>query len=672
LGTPAKEYLNIEEDFVFEIGLTPNRPDAASHLGVARDVVAVLNCRDETASEKFKLIFPSVDDFKQDDNSLPIPVIVEDAAACPRYSGITVSGIVVEESPAWLKNKLTAIGLRPINNIVDITNYVLFETGQPLHAFDADKIAGQKVIVKKLKEGQAFVTLDGVERKLSATDLMICNEQEGMCMAGVFGGEQSGVTETTKNIFLESAWFEATTIRKTSKRHNLKTDASFRFERGTDPEMTVYALKRAAMLFKEIASGKISSSIVDEYPKPVSRKKVEFSISRFSELAGVSIAKEKIISILKSLDFIIENDGGDVLLLAVPTNKVDVTRQADVTEEVLRIYSYNNIEIGASIKSSLSYNPKPDPEKVQDSIAEYLTANGFYEILTNSLTRAEYYEANAAAFAPEHCVKIYNPLSKDLSVMRQTLLFSGLEAIAYNQNRKQTDLKFYEFGKVYFYNAAQNNGALTPYSEKKQLVLFAVGQKLPESWDTTKSKTDAHFLKGMSDIIIKRLGFGGIQYITGTSTYIFSECVRTEMNGIAVCETGALSPALLKQFDIKNEVYYACIEWDSLLAKMAGISITATDIPKFPEVRRDLALLVDKAIRYSDIEQLAYKTEKKLLRKVNLFDIYEGDKLDANKKSYALSFILQDTEKTLTDDVIDAVMKKLQTAFMNDLKAQLR
>jgi phenylalanyl-tRNA synthetase beta chain len=673
VGTPARDYFKIEDDYMLEIGLTPNRSDATSHIGIARDLAAVINNLPEN-NKKVKLNYPSVADFKIDNHDLTIDVIVEDAVACPRYTGITLSGIKVEESPDWLKNKLKTIGLRPINNIVDITNYVLFETGQPLHAFDADKISGKKVIIKKLAKNTPFVTLDGTERKLSGEDLMICNVNEGMCIAGVFGGAKSGVTAETTAIFLESAYFDPTTIRKTSKYHGLKTDASFRYERGCDPNITVYALKRAILLMKEIAGGNISSEIVDVYPIPVERKSVSVTYHNIYRLIGKVIDKNIIKNILLSLEIEITNESNEGLILLIPTNKVDVSREADVIEEILRIYGYNNVEIGDELHSSLAYIAKPDKEKIQNTISDYLSNNGFIEIMNNSLTSADYV-AKVETFKAEMNVKILNPLSKELDVMRQTLLFGGLESISYNINRKSNNLKLYEFGNTYTYNTgAYADAAVTKrFKEEKHLAVFVTGKKYAENWNLTASNQDFFNLKAYVMNILHRLRINTSKLkMNQISDTIYDEALEYTLNDKRILIFGSLQTKLLQSFDIKQSVYYADFRWDAIIKMIPAAEVEYTEVPKFPEVRRDLALLINKEVSFAEIEQLALQTEKNLLKNVNLFDVYEGEKLEVGKKSYAVSFIIQDKEKTLNDKQIDGIMNRLIKVYTEKLGAVIR
>jgi phenylalanyl-tRNA synthetase beta chain len=671
IGAAASKYFKIEEDFIYEIGLTPNRSDATSHIGSARDLVAGLNRIKET--DKYKLNLPSVDNFHVDNHSLDIGLVVEDTVACPRYSGITISGIRVQESPEWLKNRLNAIGLRPINNIVDITNYVLHETGQPLHAFDADKIKGNKVVVRKLNQDSPFVTLDEVERKLHADDLMICNAEEGMCIAGVFGGISSGVTEKTNNIFLESAFFESTHIRKTSKRHALQTDASFRFERGADPNITVYALKRAALLIKEIAGGKISSEIKDVYPSPISNWEVEINYQNVDRLIGKKIPRDIIREILTNLGIQVleETDAGMKLL--VPTFKTDVKREVDVIEEILRIYGYNNIEFDDKIHSSVSLRPKPDLEKLHNKIATHLTARGFSEIMNNSLTKSQYINNNSE-FNSEQSVHLLNPLSKDLDILRQTLLFGGLEVIAYNNNRKISDLKLYEFGKIYRkLNTESESNGLTNYFEEKHLTLFTSGLLQAENWNTTNEKADFYFLKGIMESVFAKLGINRNKLEIKESSSSNCEYALEYFSGDTLLAVVAgLNKKLLKEFDIKQAIFVADLNWEQAIKLLPKGNHSYQAVPKSPSVRRDLAMVIDKAVSFEAMRNTAFKAERKLLKSVGIFDIYEGDKIPEGKKSYALSFVLQDNQKTLTDKLIEKTMKRIQKTLETELNAVMR
>ncbi len=665
IGTPANEYFKISEDFVLEIGLTPNRADATSHIGVARDLLAVLNAKENSLTHLLNI--PDVRVFKVDEKTSEIEVIVEDSTACPRYSGISISGITVSDSPEWLKNRLKAIGVRTINNIVDATNYVLHETGQPMHAFDADKIKGNKVIVKQFPQGTKFRTLDDTERELSSEDLMIANADEGMCIAGVFGGIESGVNASTKNIFLESAYFNASSIRRSSKRHGLKTDASFRYERGADPNITVYALKRAALLIKEIAGGKISSDIIDIYPTPIENFKVPFSFEKCDQMIGKHIDLTIIKNIILSLGIDIEHEGHDALLLSIPPYKVDVQREQDVIEEVLRIYGYNNIEIPTVLNSSLSYAEKPDKEKIQNVVSELLTNNGFSEIMCLSLTKAEY-ATKLKSLSEERSVTMMNPLSSDLNVLRQTLLFSGLETIAYNQNRKNADLKLYEFGKTYI----AIKGETTKYVESKHLSVFITGRKQEERWNETNDAMNFYTLKGVVKNLLERLGITDAR-LAELNSDIFSRGLAFNWNKKLLVEFGEVSKTVSsKMMDIKMPVFYADFNWDLIIEAVKKNSTFYSEVPKFPEVRRDLALLIDNAVQFEQLEQLAYQSEKNMLKDVNLFDVYEGDKLPSGKKSYALSFVLQDESATLTDKQIEKIMDKLMKTYKEKVGAEIR
>ena len=673
IGMPAKEYFNVEEDFAIEVAITANRADATSHIGVGRDLVAAYNTQ---KGGNLVLDIPSVEGYKQDNSDRKIGVRVEDAENCPRYSGVTITGVKVTESPDWLKNKLRTVGIRPINNIVDITNFVLMEVGQPMHAFDADMIEGGNVVVKKLPEGTMFITLDGVERKLNGTELMICNEKEGMCIAGVFGGIKSGVTESTTNVFLESAYFNPVSVRKTSKLHGLKTDASFRYERGCDPNITIYALKRAAMLIKELAGGTISSEIIDVYPTSIERAKVDLNYQSMFDLIGKEIPVETIKSILGMLDITIESETAEGMVLRIPTNKVDVTRQCDVVEEIMRIYGYNNISFDETLNSCLSYSKKPNPNKIQNVVGDYLANNGFVEIMNNSLTKAEYYEDNAD-FDSKNNVVLLNPLSKELNVMRQTLLYSGLECIVYNINHKIPNQKIFEFGKHYRYNPEQaENGDVTKrYFEERHLSIFMTGNEIGENWKMPSMQVDFYFLKAHVINILRRLriNMGRITFEPSTAKYFTAGLdLMFKDSKKVIASLGRLAKPTLKKMDCKQDVYYADINWDLLLKSIPSQEVTFAEIAKNPEVRRDLALVLDKNVTFDAIEKLAYETEKKLLKKVSLFDVYEGDRIEEGKKSYAVSFILQDKEKTLSDKQIEAIMAKLQKNFETRLGAKIR
>lgn len=649
IGTLAKNYFKLHDDFMYEIGLTPNRADATSHLGTARDIAAFL---------KIGIKKPDVSGFKVDNTSRTIEVVVENEQASPRYSGLTISGVEVKESPKWLKERLAVIGIRSINNIVDVTNYVLHELGQPLHAFDADEIKGDKVLVKNYAEGTVFKTLDDVDRKLSENDLMIGNTEEPMCIAGVFGGAQSGVKSTTKNIFLESAYFNSVSVRKTSKRHGLKTDASFRFERGTDPDMTVFALKRAALLIQQVAGGKVSSQISDHYPAPVAPFAFDVTYKNIDRLIGQEITHGEIKAIIEALDIKIVNETADSLSLQVPPYRVDVTREVDIVEELLRIYGYNNIHIPTQIRASLNTSQKAEKDTVQNQISDLLTANGFNEILSNSLTKSAYSDNLDVA------VKILNPLSSDLDVMRQTLLYSGLEAIAYNQNRRSADLKFYEFGKVYSVKDDK-------YSEVQRFSIFITGADVAEQWNQKQKPVSFYNLKAIVDGILKRLSITDFVVEDATCSKL-AFGLQYMLNGKQLVKFGTAGANALKKVDVDKEVFYADFNFDMVLAAVRKNVIVYQEVSKFPAVRRDLSMLVDKAVSFGQLKQIAQRTERKLLQEVSVFDVYQGDKLPAGKKSYALSFIIQDSEKTLTDKAIDSIMQKLIYNLGKEAGAEIR
>ncbi len=666
-GTLAKNYFEHEKDIIFEIGLTPNRADGASHIGVARDLLAYF----KHIGKNTKLKKPDVGNFKVDNNSLEISVEIEDNEACKRYSGLTISEIEIKESPSWLKNRLKAIGLQPINNVVDITNYVLHETGQPLHAFDANMIKGNKIIVKTLKQDTIFKTLDEEERKLNKEDLIICNKDEGMCIAGVFGGYESGVSDKTKNIFLESAYFNPVSVRKTSKRHALQTDSSFRFERGVDPNNTIYALKRAALLIKELAGGKISSDIIDIYPEPINNFKFDVLYSHIDRLIGKKIEHNVIDNILEALEIKIINRAEDKITVEVPPYRVDVTREADIIEEILRIYGYNNIASSYSVKSTLSFAPKPDTNKLKNTISDSLSSQGFSEAMSNSLTKGKYYEAENG-FNKEQSVKMLNALSIDLNVMRQDLLFGSLEAILRNINYRSSDIKLYEFGQTYKYEKSENKNPLKSYKEEQHLAISISGNKTPISWNSPEIKTDFYYLKSIVEGIFKRLNFDTSKMKSiETEKDIFNYGIKHTISNKTLVEIGSVSNKYLSIFGIEQEVFYADINWDNTIKYLPEVP-KYVPISKFPAVRRDLALLLNKDVKFSDIETLAYKTEKKLLKNISIFDVFEDEKLGENKKSYAVSFKIQDETKTLKDKQIDKIMKKLQYTFEKELGAELR
>ena len=670
VGTTAKEYLHIEDDYLIAIGLTPNRVDAASHIGVARDLYAYLKANNIPA----ELVWPSVEEFKVDNHDLEIQVRVENKEAAPRYAGVTVTGCKIGPSPEWMQNCLRAAGINPKNNLVDITNFVLFELGQPLHAFDADKIEGKEVVVRTCAEGTPFVTLDGVERKLTEKDLMICSAERPMCIAGVFGGLDSGVSDETVNVFLESAYFNPVWVRKTAKRFGLNTDSSFRFERGVDPRMQVFALKRAALLFKELAGGKISSEIIDICDEPAKDFVFDFSLKRLTMLVGKEIPTETVMTILEALEVKVLGDNEGVLTVAVPPYRVDVQREADLVEDVLRIYGYNNVEIPQQVRSTLSYAPRPDRTKLMNLSADFLTANGYTEIMSNSLTKAAYY-GGLESYKAENCVKILNPLSADLNVMRQTLLFNMLEAMALNINHKHADLKLYEFGNCYFYNAekATEENPLAAYDEEYRLAMAVTGVAVPQSWDTKPMKASFFTLRAMAEKLLKRFGLDIYALkCEPLKSDLYGEAIEIQMNGKRLLEMGVVSGKLRKKLDVKQEVYYLELNFDQLVKSTKKHRIQAEELSKFPEVKRDLALLVDRTVSFAQLREVALQTERKLLKRVSLFDVYEGDKLPEGKKSYALSFILEDKSRTLDEKTIERVMSNLQRQFEQKCGAVVR
>ncbi len=659
VGLAASDYFKIENDIIFEIGLTPNRSDAASHLGVARDLVAILKAH--SAESKSEVTLTGINQTPPATNVTKVDIVIENKEACPRYSGLVISGITVKSSPDWLQNRLKAIGLRPINNVVDITNFVLHELGQPLHAFDSEKVKGNKIIVKTCAEGTVFKTLDGTDRKLAATDLMICNEEEPMCIAGVFGGLESGVNEKTNSIFLESAYFDSAYIRKTGKKHGLKTDASFRFERGTDPEMTVIALKRAAALILDICGGNISMDVVDIYSEKLEAYKVPFSYDNCRDLIGKNIETSIIKNIITSLGMEITSESADGLLLSVPLFKTDVTREADVIEEVMRIYGYNNVEISNHFSFGVQNTASTSGYQLENKISEVLIGNGFNEIMSLSLTKESYYKNNA------DLVNVLNPLSQDLNVLRGEMLYSGLEAIAYNSNRKNPDIKFFEFGKTY----SKILEGDYKYAEQKHLSLFLSGKKTNENPYIKASDVDFAFLKATIEAILKKLG---VEKYTCAETEgeNFSYGLNYTSKKKSLVQFGCVNKAICKKFDLSQTVFYADFDFETLLNLSSKSKIEFTEIPKFPSVRRDLAMLLDKTVKYQQIQELAYTAERKFLKEVNLFDIYQGDKIGQDKKSYAVSFTLLDDENTLTDKQIENIMQKLITTFKEKLNAELR
>jgi phenylalanyl-tRNA synthetase beta chain len=669
-GTPACDFFNIQSDFVLEVDLTPNRIDSASHIGVARDLAAFLS-----QDVPVKYTRPSIAQFKIDNHDLTIPVTVEHQEACPRYSGLTISGVVVQPSPEWLRNRLKAIGQSSINNIVDVTNYILHETGQPLHAFDAAEIRGGRVIVKTLPAGTKFVTLDGVERELSDKDLMICNTEGAMCIGGVFGGLHSGVKDGTTSIFLESACFNPVYIRKTARRHGLNTDASFRFERGVDPNETLYALKRAALLITEVAGGTISSEITDIVADPAILEffPVEISWSNVTRLIGKEIPKETIKRILLSLEIVISNEHADGMSLLVPPYRVDVKREVDVIEEILRIYGYNNVEPNRATKATIQHAPHPDKIKLQNLISEMFTARGFNEIMSNSLTKSTYYQ-QLESFKPENTVQLFNPLSSDLNGMRQTLLFGGLEAINRNTNFRNSNLRLYEFGNVYHFDGSKTyDNPVKNYSEEEHIGIWITGNKESENWKSREEPTTFFTLKANVENIFSRVGIDvsgcTIESLSGD---IFSEGLEYRMNNVTIGQIGYLNKSILKNCNVNADVFYGDLCWTAILKTIKNLKVAYTPLLKYPEVRRDLALLIDKEVPFSTIKALAFKAERQILRSVNIFDVYQGTNLPDGKKSYAVSFILQDKEKTLNDKQIEKTMSRLLNVYEREIGAQLR
>ena len=670
VGMAAREYLRVEDDYLIEIGLTPNRVDAASHIGVARDLAAYLRSRGERTEVKW----PDVSAFAVDNHDLPVAIRVENHEACPRYVGVTVSGCKIGPSPEWMQNCLRAAGINPKNNLVDITNFVLFELGQPLHAFDAAKIEGREVVVRTCAEGTPFVTLDGVERKLTDKDLMICSAERPMCIAGVFGGLDSGISETTTDVFIESAYFNPVWVRKTAKRFGLNTDSSFRFERGIDPNLQVYAAKRAALLMKELAGGTISSEITDICPVPAADFVFDVSFARINALIGKEIPQQTVRTILAALDVKILSEQEGRLTVAVPPYRVDVQREADLIEDILRIYGYNNVEVPSRVRSTLSYAPKPDRSKLMNLAADFLTDNGFTEIMSNSLTKAAYYEGLTAC-PPERCVRILNPLSADLNVLRQTLLFNMLEAVCLNINHKNGDLKLYEFGNCYFYDEAKRTeeNHLAAYSEEYRLAIAVTGIATPQSWNTKPEKASFFTLRAVAEKLLRRFGIDIYALKSEpTQSDLFAEGLTMSLNGKELLQIGVVSGKLRRLTDVKQEVYYLEMNFDALVRSTKKHRIAAEELSKFPEVKRDLALLVDCDVTFAALRSVALATERKLLKNVSLFDVYEGDKLPEGKKSYALSFILEDKTRTLDDKTIERVMANLTRQFEQQCGAQVR
>ena len=675
IGMAASDYYQIENDTLIEVDITPNRSDAASHYGVARDLYAYYKAH----GQEITLTKPSVEAFKVDNNELPIAISIDAPDACPRYTGVSIKGITIKESPEWLKNALSTIGVRPINNIVDVTNFVLHECGQALHAFDADKIKGQQIIVRRAAQGEKFVTLDGIEREMNENDLMIANAEQAMCIAGVFGGLESGITEQTTNVFLESAYFDSVSIRKTSRRHQLQTDASFRYERGCDPNNTLYVLKRAALLIQEVAGGEIAMKVSDNGKTAWDFFPVALSLNRVYGLIGKNIGEQTVETILRALEVEIYSQEGDLWQIGVPCYRTDVQRECDVIEDILRIYGYDNVEFPAKLNTSLSYSQKPNTQQLQRRIAEQLTAQGFNEILNNSLTKVSYYES-LQTMALDQCVKIMNPLSQDLGVMRQTLLFGGLESIARNVNRKNSDLRLYEFGNCYHYKsnpaALEHNptNPLIEYTEEPHLGIWLTGNKTMSSWVAKEEKSSFYQLRAFVNNILIRLG---VDLAKTKMEPLHSELYDNGLiiyapNGKQIATIGIVAYTIRKQFDIDQEVFYADLDWNQLMRQNKQYKAVINDLPKYPEVKRDFALLVDKSVQFADLARAAFETEKKLLKHVYLFDVYEGKNLEAGKKSYALSFILQDENNTLKDSQIENIMTRLQKTFEEKFNATLR
>lgn len=670
VGMTAREWLRIEDDYLIEIGLTPNRVDAASHVGVARDLAAYLRSRGEDVRVKL----PDVSAFAPDSHDLEIAIRVERPEAAPRYAGVTVTGCKIGPSPEWMQNCLRAAGIHPKNNLVDITNFVLFELGQPLHAFDARKIEGREVVVRTCPEGTPFVTLDGVERKLTDKDLMICSAERPMCIAGVYGGLDSGIGDDTTDVFIESAYFNPVWVRKTAKRFGLNTDASFRFERGIDPNMQVYAAKRAALLMKELAGGTIASDITDVYPAPIADFVFDISFAHIDALIGKHIPEETVRTILDALEVRVLREKEGVLTVAVPPYRVDVQREADLIEDILRIYGYNNVEIPARVRSTLAYAPRPDRNRLMNQAADFLTDNGYTEIMSNSLTRAAYYEG-LKSYPAERCVRILNPLSADLNVMRQTMLFNMLEAVALNANRRNGDLKLYEFGNCYYYDAERrtDESPLAAYSEQYRLAIAVTGVATPASWNARPEAASFFTLRAVAEKLLRR--FGVDIYALQTEPLesdLFAEGLSMKLNGKELLQIGVVDARLRRRMEIKQEVFFLEMNFEALVKATRKLKITAEELSKFPEVKRDLALLVDKRVTFAQLRDVALAAERKLLKSVSLFDVYEGDKLPAGKKSYALSFVLEDKSRTLDERTIERVMANLKAQFERQCGAQVR
>lgn len=668
VGTPAAEYYNIENDTIIEVDITPNRIDAASHIGVARDLALALSVEKTT---NYKI--PNVDAFKVDNNNRPISIEIAEKEGCFRYAGVTITGIKIAPSPKWLQDRLKAIGLNPINNVVDVSNFVLHELGQPLHTFDADQITGNKVIVRTMPAKTKFTTLDGIERELDAKDLMICNAEEPMCIAGVFGGLKSGISDNTTSVFIESAYFNPVYVRKTARRHDLHTEASFIFERGVDPNITITALKRAALLIQETAGGQISSEITDIYPNPVKPFDVTVRYSMVNQLIGEEIPKEFVKKVVKGLEAEIVSENDEQIQILIPPYRVDVQREADVIEDILRIYGYNTVKIGDKVNSTLAYIEKPNVNKLRNIISESLVGAGFNEIMCNSLTRGAYYTDNDA-HNEANSVKILNPLSQELNVMRQTLLYGALETVAFNSNRQNSDLKLFEFGNCYYFNPEKKSeNPHNAYSETEKLSLLTTGFSNGESWTAKQTKSSFYYIKTLTEQILDRLGINlkKVQQETFSNT-IYSEGLRLIYANKTIAELGIASKRVRKETDNKADIYFAEIEWTMIMGIIKNHKVTFTDIAKYPEVRRDLSLLIDKGISFDTIKKIVLKAEKRLIKNVSLFDVYEGDKIAEGKKSYAIGITLQDEEKTLNDKQIDKIMSQIIRLLDTEIGAKIR
>ena len=670
VGMPAKAYLHVEDDYLIAVGLTPNRIDVASHIGVARDMAAYLRSRGRQVEVKW----PDVSAFAVDRQAPEVKIRIENSEACPRYAGVSVTGCKIGPSPEWMQNCLRAAGINPKNNLVDITNFVLFELGQPLHAFDASKIEGREIVVRTCAEGTPFVTLDGVERKLTDHDLMICSAERPMALAGVYGGLDSGISDTTTDVFIESAYFNPVWVRKTAKRFGLNTDASFRFERGVDPNLQVYAAKRAALLLKEVAGGTIASDIIDVCPVPAKDFVFDISFARIDTLIGKHIPEEMVRTIIDALEVKVLAEKAGVLTVAVPPYRVDVQREADLIEDILRIYGYNQVEIPTQVRSTLSYAQKPDRNALMNAAADFLTANGFSEIMSNSLTKGAYYEG-LTAYSAERCVRILNPLSADLNVMRQTLLFNALEAVALNANRRNGDLKLYEFGNCYYYDAAKraDEEPLAAYLEQYRLAIAVTGTAVPASWDAKPVQASFFTLRAIAEKLLRRFGIDIYTLSTEElQSDLFSEGLSMSLNGKEFLQIGAVHPKIRRQLDVKQDVYFLELNFDALAKSTKKLKITVEELSKFPEVKRDLALLVDSKVTFAALREAALAAERKLLKSVSLFDVYEGDKLPAGKKSYALSFILEDKSRTLDDKTIERAMANIAKQLEQRCGATIR